>query len=166
MTNLGLIKFCEEHGLRFVATKVGDRYVLEEMLLEDLSFGGEQSGHIIFRDFATTGDGQLTAVQLLSLLRRSGKKLSELASVIKKYPQVTKNVAATAEGKLAFYTSHEIKLATDEIKEKLGSSGRVVVRPSGTEPCVRVMVEASEEKIANEYADFLAAVIEKELSGK
>lgn len=166
MTNLGFIKFCEENGMRFVATKVGDRYVLEEMLLEDYSFGGEQSGHIIFRDFATTGDGQLTAAQLLSLLRRKGQTLSSLASIIKKYPQTIVNVAVSAEGKLAFYTNAEIKAAIDSAKEQLGSSGRIVVRPSGTEPLIRVMVEASDDEATEKYADSLASLIKERLADK
>ena len=164
MANLGFSKFCEENGIRFIATKVGDKYVLEEMLLEDHSFGGEQSGHIIFRDFATTGDGQLTAVQLLSLARRKGKPLSELCSIIKKYPQTTVNVKVSNEGKLAFYTSAEVKEIIDKTKEELGSSGRVVVRPSGTEPLIRVMIEAESDEVASKYASRIAKVIEEKLA--
>ncbi len=166
MTNFGFTKFCKEKGLNFVATKVGDKYVLEEMLLEDYSFGGEQSGHIIFRDFATTGDGQLTAVQLLSLLRRKGKKLSELASVVKRYPQLIVNVTVSAEGKLAFYTNPEIKEAMDGAKETLGGTGRVVVRPSGTEPLIRIMVEGEDEALIERIAHDIENVIKKQLSGK
>ena len=88
LTNMGFIKYCEANGVNFIATKVGDKFVLEEMLLEEYNFGGEQSGHVIFRDFATTGDGELTSIQLLSLVKRSGKKLSELAKIMKKYPQM------------------------------------------------------------------------------
>jgi len=157
MTNLGFIKFCEDNGIRFIATKVGDRYVLEEMMLGDYSFGGEQSGHIIFRDFATTGDGQLTAVQLLSMLKISGKKLSELSRVMTKYPQTTVNINISAEGKIAFYTDREVTQKIEEAKQLLGKSGRIVARPSGTEPLVRVMVEGIDteqiEKIANDVAD-------------
>ena len=166
MTNLGFIKFCEENGMRFIATKVGDKYVLEEMLLEDYSFGGEQSGHIIFRDFATTGDGQLTAVQLLSLVRRKAQPLSSLASIIKKYPQTVVNVTVTSDGKLAFYTNSEIKAAIDKAKEELGASGRVVVRPSGTEPLIRVMVEGETDEITEKYANSLAALIKDRLADK
>ena len=96
MTNLGFIKFCEREDIRFIATKVGDRFVMEEMLLEEYSFGGEQSGHLIFRDFATTGDGELTAIQVLGIMRREGRKLSELASVMTRYPQVMINVRVSA----------------------------------------------------------------------
>ena len=157
MTNFGFGKFCEENDLRFIATKVGDRYVLEELLLEDYSFGGEQSGHVIFRDFATTGDGQLTATQLLVLMKCAKKPLSELASVMKRYPQTTVNLTVTNEGKIAFYTDPEINDKINEAKELLGTTGRIVVRPSGTEPLIRVMVEGSDEaqiaKIANDISN-------------
>jgi len=159
MTNLGLVKFCEQNGLRFIATKVGDRFVLEEMLLEDYSFGGEQSGHIIFKDFATTGDGQLTAVQLLSLMRRKQKKLSELASVMTRYPQFEKNVAVTPEGKLMFYTDRDINAAIAEAKKQLGDEGRIVVRPSGTEPLIRVMVEGNDKAEIEAIAERVAGII-------
>ena len=163
MTNFGFEKFCEENGLRFIATKVGDRFVLEEMLLEDYRFGGEQSGHIIFRDFATTGDGQLTAVQLLSLLRRTGAKLSELATIMRHYPQVMINLTVSAEGKVQFFTNKEIKAAIENAKNALGKEGRIVVRPSGTEPMIRVMAEGSDEKLIRTQANAVAAVIEANL---
>ena len=160
MSNLGLVKFCEENGLRFIATKVGDRFVLEEMLLEDYSFGGEQSGHIIFKDFATTGDGQLTAVQLLSLMRRTGERLSVLASVMKTYPQAARGIKVTQEGKLMFYTDRDINAAVAEAKRELSDGGRIVVRPSGTEPLIRIMVEGEDkdkiESIAQHVADIIA----------
>lgn len=159
MTNLGFVKFCEENGLRFIATKVGDRFVLEEMLLEEYSFGGEQSGHIIFRDFATTGDGQLTAVQLLSLMRRTGKKLSELAAVMTTFPQAAKNVTVTPEGKLMFYTDKGIADAINEAKKELGDNGRIVVRPSGTEPLIRVMAEGEDEEKIERIASHVAGII-------
>lgn len=149
MTNFGFGKFCEEYGLHFSATKVGDRFVLEEMLQEDYSFGGEQSGHVIFREYATTGDGQLTAAQLLSVIARTGKSLSDLNRLMVKYPQRMENIRVNDDGKLRFYTDHAIKDAIDEAKAFLGESGRVVVRPSGTEPLIRVMAEGeSEEAIA------------------
>lgn len=159
MTNLGFARFCEENGLRFLATKVGDRFVLEEMLLEDAVFGGEQSGHIIFRDFATTGDGQLTAAQLLSLMRRKGKPLSVLASVMKSYPQVTRNLPVSPEGKLHFYTNEAVREAIERAKIELGSEGRIVVRPSGTEPYLRVMVEGEDADEIARIAQTVAGVI-------
>ncbi len=161
MSNFGFSKFCEENGLRFIATKVGDRYVLEEMLLEDYSFGGEQSGHVIFRDFATTGDGQLTATQLLVMLRNSQKKLSELTRVMTRYPQTMVNLKISNEGKIAFYTDREISEKLDEAKKLLGTGGRIVVRPSGTEPLIRIMVEGSDieqiEKIATDVANTITS---------
>ena len=163
MTNIGFSKFCEANDIRFVATKVGDRYVLEEMEMEDYRFGGEQSGHVIFRDFATTGDGQLTAIQLLCHLRACGKKLSELAGVMKRYPQVMRNIQVSAEGKLAFYSNDAVKDAIHRHKEALGDDGRVVVRVSGTEPLIRVMVEGKSEKVIKKAAADIAAVVEKEL---
>ena len=164
MTNFGFGKFCDEHGIKFIATKVGDRYVLEEMLLEDYSFGGEQSGHIIFRDFATTGDGQLTACQLLSLIRRKGKKLSELASVMTCYPQTIVNLKVSAEGKLKFYTDPDIRDAMNDAKTELGSTGRLVVRPSGTEPLIRVMAEGEDMAQIEEITNRVANVIKERLS--
>lgn len=164
LTNLGFIKYCEANNINFIATKVGDKFVLEEMLLEEYNFGGEQSGHVIFRDFATTGDGELTAIQLLSLVKRSGKKLSELSKIMKKYPQVSVNVVVTNEGKVKFYTNTVIKDAIEKAKEELGEKGRIVVRPSGTEPKMRVMVECSDEFLMNRIADEVADVIKSELS--
>lgn len=164
MTNFGFGKFCDEHGIKFIATKVGDRYVLEEMLLEDYSFGGEQSGHIIFRDFATTGDGQLTACQLLSLIRRKGKKLSELASVMTCYPQTMVNLKVSAEGKLKFYTDPDIRDAMNEAKAELGATGRLVVRPSGTEPLIRVMAEGENMEQIEAITNRVADVIKEKLS--
>lgn len=163
MTNFGFGKFCEANGLRFVATKVGDRYVLEEMLLEDYSFGGEQSGHIIFRDFATTGDGQLTATQLLNLMKVDGKSLSELASVMTRYPQTMVNCKISAEGKIAFYNDPDVNRALDEAKKELGKTGRIVVRPSGTEPLIRVMVEGMDSEQIERIAKHVAQVIMERL---
>lgn len=144
MTNLGFIKFCKENGINFIPTKVGDRYVLEEMLLEDYKLGGEQSGHIIFGDCATTGDGEMTALKVLSVMYRESKSLSELASVMKKYPQVMVNVKVSAEGKINFYTDSEVKKSIENAKRLLGDRGRVVVRVSGTEPLIRVMAEGED----------------------
>ena len=163
MTNLGFQRFCEENGIRFEATKVGDRYVLEEMRLDGYNFGGEQSGHVIFRDFATTGDGQLTACQLLSLLRRREARLSSLATLMQRYPQTMVNIQVSPEGKLAFYTDHKVKAAIDRVTEALGRDGRIIVRPSGTEPLLRVMVEGRDEARIQALADEVAQVIREEL---
>ncbi|GHU65324.1 phosphoglucosamine mutase [Clostridia bacterium] len=165
LTNLGFVRFCKENGIAFIATKVGDRFVLEEMQLGEFGFGGEQSGHVIFRDFATTGDGQLTAIQLLSLVRREGRKLSELASVMTRYPQVSRNVLVSAEGKIAFYTDQRIKEAIDSGKARLGDDGRLVVRVSGTEPLVRIMTEGSDQSTIETIADEMAALIKERLAG-
>lgn len=163
LTNLGFAKFCEAHGIRFAATKVGDRYVLEEMELEGYTLGGEQSGHVIFRDFATTGDGQLTALQLLCLLKRCQKPLAELAAVMTRLPQVMENVQVSPEGKLEFYNSDAIKAAIREKKDLLGDEGRVLVRVSGTEPLIRVMVEGQNETLIRRIAADLALLIKEEL---
>ena len=163
LTNLGFVKFCEENKMSFIATKVGDRFVLEEMLLEEYNFGGEQSGHVIFRDFATTGDGELTAIQLLSLMKRNGEKLSELVKVMKKYPQVTKNVNVTNQGKLKFYTNNLIKEKIEELKKELGDKGRVIVRPSGTEPKIRIMVEGEDEIQIQAILAQLVDIVAKEI---
>ncbi len=163
MTNLGFQRFCEENGMRFEATKVGDRYVLEEMLLSGYGFGGEQSGHVIFRDFATTGDGQLTACQLLSLLRRREAKLSSLATLMERFPQTMLNIRVSPEGKLAFYTDHKVKAAIDKVTATLGKNGRIIVRPSGTEPLLRIMVEGQDEAEIQRLAQDVAQVIEAQL---
>ena len=163
MTNFGFGKFCEENGINFTATKVGDRFVLEKMLQEGYSLGGEQSGHIIFREYATTGDGQLTAIQLLSLMKRKQQKLSSLASVMTRYPQTIINLRVSAEGKLKFYTDSAIKKSINEAKEILGDNGRILVRPSGTEPLIRVMVECMDSELMEAQARVVADVIEQRL---
>lgn len=163
MTNLGFSKFCDRNDIRFIATKVGDRYVLEEMLLEEYSFGGEQSGHIIFRDFATTGDGQLTAIQLLSLMTREKKKLSELAAVMKRYPQCMVNVQVSPQGRINFYTDDAVRESIEKAKTALGDNGRIIVRASGTEPLIRVMVEGSEQTDIQAIADSVAQVVRQRL---
>ena len=162
MTNLGFKKFCEREGIGFIAAKVGDRYVLEMMNQEGYVFGGEQSGHIIFREHSTTGDGQLTALMLLSEIKRSGKKLSELAAIMKKYPQYIVNIEANAEEKLAFFTNREIAMLISEAEKRIGD-GRVVVRPSGTEPKIRVMLEGEDAVLTEGIAKELAAGIKEKL---
>lgn len=163
MSNFGFVKFCEQNGIRFEATKVGDRYVLEEMILDNYCLGGEQSGHIIFKDYATTGDGQLSAVQLLSLIKRSGKTLYELRQVMTKYPQCIVNIRTTDAAKLAFYTDDDIKAILEDGTNKLGDTGRLVVRPSGTEPLIRVMTEGEDEAFTEAIAHQVAELIEEKL---
>ncbi len=163
MTNLGFIKFCQENGINFIPTKVGDRYVLEEMLLEDYKLGGEQSGHVIFSDCATTGDGELTALKVLSVMYRESEKLSVLASAMKKYPQVMVNVKVSPEGKINFYTDSKVKGAIEKAKSALGDSGRVVVRVSGTEPLIRVMAEGENTEEITEIVNTAAAEIKEAL---
>lgn len=166
MTNMGFGRFCKDNGISFVATKVGDRFVLEEMLQEDYNFGGEQSGHVIFSDFASTGDGQLTSIQLLSLVKRSGSKLSELTEVMKRYPQSIINVEVSKEGKLAFYTDPQIKAAIESAKKQFGEAGRIVVRPSGTEPLIRIMTEGEDRALTENVAKSVSEIIKERLGGK
>lgn len=164
MTNMGFIRFCEQNGIHFEATKVGDRYVLEEMLQEGYNLGGEQSGHIIFHDYATTGDGQMTAAQLFSLMNRSSERLSGLTAIMTRFPQVLVNVPVSPEGKLRFYVDADVTAAVEEARKKLGSSGRVVVRPSGTEPLLRVMIEGEDAQCIAGLADYVANVIRENLT--
>ena len=164
MTNYGFTKFCEREDIRYIAAKVGDRYVLEMLNQEGYVFGGEQSGHIIFREFATTGDGQLTAVQLLSYMKESGRPLSELRRVMQKYPQCTVNVDADPSDKINFFTDEEIGRILRDAEKEIGDSGRIVVRPSGTEPVIRVMVESESEEQTERIAKSTAKAIEKRLA--
>ncbi len=163
MTNFGFGQFCKDNGISFTQTKVGDRYVLEEMCLGDFIIGGEQSGHIIFKEHATTGDGQLTAVKVISLMSKTGKSLSALADVMTRFPQKTVNIKVSAEGKLRVFTDENIQNIISKAQNELGENGRVVVRPSGTEPLIRIMVEGLDEKKISELASLLAKRIEKEL---
>ena len=164
MSNLGLVKFCEGHGIDFKAAKVGDRYVLEMLNAEGLSLGGEQSGHIILRELSTTGDGQLTAAYLLSHMAKSKKKLSCLASAMKKFPQHMINVKANAEEKSLLKTDEVIKKLIYECECKMGSAGRILIRPSGTEPLIRVMTEGESPELAEEICRNLASGIENRLN--
>jgi len=162
MTNLGLIKALEEKGIKFIATAVGDRYVLEEMLAGGHTLGGEQSGHIIMSKYANTGDGLLTALQLISKLKKSGKSASELASFMKRYPQVLINVSGVAKEKLA--SNQVIAKAVNDVQQRLEDKGRVLLRASGTEALIRVMIEAQELSLAQELASELATLVKSELS--
>ncbi len=163
MSNLGFHNFCSSRGIDVVVTAVGDRYVLEAMLEGGYSVGGEQSGHIIFLDHATTGDGQLTAIQLLNILKKSGKSFSGLASEIEIYPQVTVNVQVSKIGKVRFANDEEIKKAVSSAEAELGNTGRVLVRVSGTEPLVRVMAEGKNEIQIRRLANEIATVIKERL---
>ena len=163
MSNMGLFEFCRQNGINVEKTKVGDRYVLEEMLAKGYHIGGEQSGHIIFLDYATTGDGQLTAVQLLNIIRATGKSLRQLAAEVEIFPQVLENVKVSAFGKLRLAEDEDINLAIEEAERELGDSGRVLVRSSGTEPLVRVMVEGKDEEQIDRLADMIANVVSQRL---
>ena len=162
MTNLGLIKALEQKGIKFIATAVGDRYVLEEMLAGGHVLGGEQSGHIIMSKYANTGDGLLTALQLIAKLKKSGKSASGLASFMKRYPQVLINVSGVAKEKLA--SSQVIAKAVGDVEKQLADKGRVLLRASGTEALIRVMIEAQDLSLAQELASELATLVKSELS--
>ena len=161
MSNLGFHEFAKNHGISLICTNVGDRNVLEKMIEGGYSIGGEQSGHIIFREHATAGDGQLAAIQFLSTLCASGKTVSELCSVIPTYPQVLINVQIEGgnAAKEAVMASEVLQKAIQDTEQSLGNTGRVLVRPSGTEPKIRVMIEAAEETVAQNMAEELANVI-------
>lgn len=163
MTNLGLVLAAKEKGINIVQTKVGDRYVLEEMLKSGYVLGGEQSGHIIFLDYNTTGDGLCSALQLLSILKKSGKKLSELAEVFQSLPQVTINAKVQNDKKDLYLTDDVIKNEIALLEKEFAGSGRVLIRPSGTEPCVRVMIEGPDLNIITQKANYLAKLIEARL---
>jgi phosphoglucosamine mutase len=162
MTNLGLIRALESAGIKFVATPVGDRYVLEEMVAGGHTLGGEQSGHIIMRKYANTGDGLLTALHLISEVARSKKSLKELAAFMSRYPQLLINVSGVAKDKLA--SNQRIAAAVQEVENQLGKTGRVLLRKSGTEPLVRVMIEAEDAALAQQLAESLAALVKSELA--
>lgn len=144
MSNLGFFRFCEQNGISPVSTKVGDRYVLEEMVKNGYAIGGEQSGHVILLHHTTTGDGELTAGKLLKLLAKSGKKMSELNGIYAQYPQVLVNVAANAAQKAAYKEDKVLADFIENEQQKLMDMGRVLVRVSGTEPKIRVMVEGQD----------------------
>lgn len=164
MSNLGFDKVLEEHQIASVKTKVGDRYVLEEMLKSDYVLGGEQSGHIIFLEHNTTGDGLLTAVQLLSVMKETGKPLSELAKMMTVYPQVLKNAKVANIHKHRYMENEKVASEIKAVEEAFEGKGRVLIRPSGTEPLVRVMIEGEDQAHLDEVANRLVALIESELS--
>jgi phosphoglucosamine mutase len=162
MTNLGLIRALEARGIGFIATPVGDRYVLEKMTAEGHTLGGEQSGHVIMSKYGNTGDGLLTALHLISHVAQSKKSLKELASFMKRYPQVLINVSGVAKEKLAH--NQRIQESVKKIESQLGLTGRVLLRASGTEPLIRVMIEAENRTDAQQFAESLASLVKSELS--
>jgi phosphoglucosamine mutase len=161
MSNLALDHVLKQAGGRVVRTPVGDRYVVEEMKRGGYNFGGEQSGHMIFLDHNTTGDGTITALQVLAIMKEQGKKLSELASVLTKYPQVLLNVQVTKQQDVNKVP--EIASTIQKIRKKLGTSGRVLVRSSGTEPLIRIMVEGEDRQEIHTMAREIAQCVKKNL---
>ena len=161
MSNIGFYKALEENNIASVKTNVGDRYVMEEMRANGYNLGGEQSGHIILLDHSTGGDGMLSGIQLVNVMEETGKTLSELAGEMKVYPQVLKNV--NVSDKNSILNNEILTKEIEKVESELGESGRVLVRPSGTESLVRVMVEAESKEICNEHANELASII-KEIS--
>lgn len=164
MSNLGFHKRAEELGIKVEVTAVGDRYVLENMKKTGCRIGGEQSGHMIFLDYSTTGDGMIAALQLLKAYKRYGKKLSELAEEMTVYPQVLINAHVKNENKHSYMENADVKAAIEEVEKKMAGEGRVLIRPSGTEPLVRVMLEGSDTEKIRPLAQDLADLIESKLS--
>ncbi|MDO5725026.1 MAG: phosphoglucosamine mutase [Tissierellia bacterium] len=165
MTNMGLDVFMESIGGKVIKTKVGDRYVLEEMLKSGYTVGGEQSGHIIYLDNNTTGDGLATAIQLLNYILEMNQLPSELNGLMKNFPQVLLNANVKNENKYKYMEVEEIKMAIAKIEEKFHKRGRVVIRPSGTEPLVRVMIEGEDKDMIKAEAKNLVNLIEEKLGG-
>lgn len=161
MSNLGMYKAMEAHGMTSVKTQVGDRYVVEQMLADGYNLGGEQSGHIVFLDFNTTGDGMLTSLQLLHIMKETGKKLSELVADVQDYPQQLINVKVA--DKKAALNNPAIKAIIDTVEKEMSGDGRVLVRPSGTEPLLRVMAEAPTKEVVEAYVDRIVAVVKQEV---
>ena len=164
MSNMGLKKYLESIGVDFIETKVGDRYILERMLKDDYIIGAEQSGHVIFLDYNTTGDGLATGIHLLEIMKKTGKKLSELNGLMKDYPQVLKNARVRDELKNRYEEFPDIIKAIKEVEEAYHGSGRVVIRPSGTEALVRVMIEGEDTYKLSQDADKLVKIIEEKLN--
>ncbi|MBZ5752475.1 MULTISPECIES: phosphoglucosamine mutase [Metabacillus] len=161
MSNLGFYKGLEEHKINSIPTAVGDRYVVEEMKKNDYNLGGEQSGHIIFLDYNTTGDGLLTGLQLVNIMKLTGKKLSELAGEMKKFPQLLINVKVTDKYKVT--ENVKVKAVIDAVEQEMNGNGRILVRPSGTEPLVRVMAEAPTEEQCREFVGRIVEVVKQEM---
>lgn len=164
MSNLGFYKALEAQGIKSVQTAVGDRYVVEEMKKNGYNLGGEQSGHIIFLDYNTTGDGMLTALQLVNIMKIKGKPLSELAGEMKKYPQLLVNVRVKEKEKVM--ENEQVKNVIQEVEAEMNGNGRVLVRPSGTEPLVRIMAEAQTEEACRAYVERIADVVRREMGAE
>ena len=160
MSNLGMYKALEAHGMKSVKTKVGDRYVVEEMLKHGYNLGGEQSGHIIFLDHNTTGDGMLTALQLLQVVKSTGRTLKDLAAEVTTYPQELVNI--TVADKEAAMTNPQLQAIIAEVETEMNGDGRILVRPSGTEPLLRIMAEAPTKELVHDYVSRIAAVAKAE----
>jgi len=163
MSNLGFDIALKENGLRTIKTQVGDRYVLEEMRKSGYVLGGEQSGHVIFLEHNTTGDGLLTAIQLLNVMKETGQTLSELASVMTVYPQVLMNAKVSNQNKHSYMNDEVIVKRIEEIEGYMEGQGRVLIRPSGTEPLVRVMLEGKDQSVLDGYASELVELIQNRL---
>ena len=161
MSNLGFYKAVEAQGIHSVPTAVGDRYVVEEMRKSGYNLGGEQSGHIIFLDYNTTGDGLLTGVQLINIMKITQKSLSELASEMKKFPQKLVNIRV--KDKYHVTDNEKVKSVIAEVESEMNGDGRILVRPSGTEPLVRVIAEASTEELCEVYVNRIADVVKEEM---
>ena len=163
MSNLGLNKYCRDNGLEFLQTKVGDRYVLEEMQKDGFNLGGEQSGHIILLDYNPTGDGILTSLMLIKSIFEENKKASELGKLVKKYPQILVNAKVNSDKKIDYEKDEEIKTEIEKLEKEFAGNGRVLIRPSGTEPLVRVMIEGENQDYISQKATELANLIEHKL---
>jgi phosphoglucosamine mutase len=161
MSNLGFHKGLEENSIQSIQTAVGDRYVVEEMKKSGYTLGGEQSGHIIFLDYNTTGDGLLTGIQLVNIMKLTGKTLSELAGEMKKFPQKLVNVRVTDKHHVT--DNEKVKTVIEKVETEMNGNGRILVRPSGTEPLVRVMAEAPTEELCEQYVNEIVAVVQTEM---
>ena len=166
MSNLGLKKYCAQNNINFVQTNVGDRYVIENMLANNHIIGGEQSGHIIFKELENSGDGQMTALQILNIMTQTKKSLKTLASIMESYPQVVVNVKVSNEGKTAYKSDADINNLIEKTTTHLGTDGRVLIRPSGTENLIRVMIEGKDIDVINNVANNIANLIKEKYGVK
>ena len=164
MSNLGMFLMGEREGIHIEKTKVGDRYVLENMLENGYNIGGEQSGHIIFLDYNPTGDGILTSLMLIKVMLEEQKKASELCEIIKMYPQVLVNAKVSSDKKNQYKEDKEIQEEIEKLEKEFAGNGRVLIRPSGTEPLIRVMIEGENQEYIKEKAERLAKLIEEKLN--